>query len=606
MRLIAGAWLPEGHVLGMRPARAIERGGGRTPVWTSGYREDEIREATQGPRELLVAGVCGATQPQLRAALSGPDVWWPVTREWPGSFVAVRRERAEVSVRGDLSGLRTIYWARLGEAVLWADAAAPLAAAIGTGPDPIRALCTITVVGVDPLGDHSLFEKVNRVPPGAVLRIGPQGVRMHPAPEPTGPQGHNHPQRLAAALEEAVRVRAADASSPTTDLSGGLDSGTLACLLARDTPAVGITWRDDFSINSDVDHARAIAAQIPLLRHEIVTGTEDSANYHGLADPATVPFTDGPALALAVLGTFDLTHAAARAHDSDMHLSGEGGDAVLTGSGSLLVDAWQPGRRREVLRHLARWARVGNTSVLDTALQLATLARTDHHRALANLATDLRRGPIDVDRPDALAPCGPRPGAAWLTPHGRHAIADLVDTSRTRTPRKMPPGRRDYWDAIRFSGTTHTDTARIAEHNHVPLHFPYLDDTVVTVCASAPELVRFSPHDYKPLLYGLRGTVPETLLQRRTAGAFDGTARAGLRAREPWVRDLIATSRLAAAGLVDPARITTTLERTLCGAHSHAEIHMLVVTEIWLRTLEHHHDHWWTGTPTEREATLCA
>ncbi|MFE3202276.1 asparagine synthase-related protein [Embleya sp. NPDC059237] len=606
MKSLVGAWLPEGGVLGIRPAGAVaDHGDARTPLWTVGYREDEVRAVADGPRSLLVAGACGAGRAQLRAVLTASDgSWWESTRSWPGSFVAVRRDQAGVSVRGDLCGLRTVYWARLGEAVVWADAAAPLAAAIGTGPDLVRALCAMTVTGVDPLGGHSLFEKVHRVPPGGVLRIDPDGVRVRPAPPLPPVVGHDHQQRLAAAITAAVRLRVAAAKSPTTDLSGGLDSGTLASVAAGFAPTLGITWRDRFSINSDVHYARDLARQVPGLDHEIVTGTEESANYHGLQDVAEVPFTDGPSLALATLGTFDLIYAAARAHDSDMHLSGEGGDAVLTGWGALLVDAWTPGRRREVLTLIAHWARLGDTSVAHTARRLLALARADHHRELARLAEALRRGPVAVDRPNLLARCGPRPGTAWLTRHGRHAVADIVDASRTWTPRGVPPGRRDYWDAIHHSGTTHADTARIAEHHDIALHLPYLDDTVIGVCAIAPELLRFSPRDYKPLLHGLRGTVPDLLLERRTAGAFDGTARVGLTAREPWVRDLIASSRLADAGLIDPARATATLDRTLCGMHSHAEIHHLIATETWARVVDHHRDHWWT--PTGRKDPACA
>ncbi|MFI6986694.1 asparagine synthase-related protein [Embleya sp. NPDC050154] len=97
--------------------------------------------------------------------------------------------------------------------------------------------------------------------------------------------------------------------------------------------------------------------------------------------------------------------------------------------------------------------------------------------------------------------------------------------------------------------------------------------------------------------------MPEVLLNRTTAGVFDGTARVGLNACAPWVRDLIASSRLAETGLIDPARVNATLDRTLCGAASHAEIHMFLVTETWLRVLERHRHTWWT--PHTREANAC-
>ncbi|MGW9211294.1 asparagine synthase-related protein [Embleya sp. NPDC055664] len=287
--MIAGAWMPPDVELDIRPAGSVEYTNPRSPIWTTGYPTGVVRVFAAGTRRLWIAGVCGASDERLRELLVAPAPWWPTTRTFAGSFLAVQRRGASLTIRGDTAGLRTVYWARRGPAVLWADAASPLAAAIDAGPDLVRAVCAPTVSGIDALGPHSLFHEIHRVPPGAVLEIDDDGVRVHPAPEPDAPEARDdRRERVAAALTRAVTTRVLGARNPSTDLSGGKDSGVVAALAGAAAPTRAYTWRDRFSVNSDLDHALRIAAAVPGLRHEVVTGTEHTANYR---DSTTRPHT---------------------------------------------------------------------------------------------------------------------------------------------------------------------------------------------------------------------------------------------------------------------------------------------------------------------------
>jgi asparagine synthase (glutamine-hydrolysing) len=112
---------------------------------------------------------------------------------------------------------------------------------------------------------------------------------------------------------------------------------------------------------------------------------------------------------------------------------------------------------------------------------------------------------------------------------------------------------------------------------------------------AVPVAARASTTAQKPLLgAALTGLVPPWLLARRTKGAYDGAAYAGLRRHADDVRDLLAGSRLAAGGWIDKAAVRTALHRLTAGVPGRlAALEALVATELWLhqdrfgRTEEH-------------------
>ncbi|WP_328916266.1 MULTISPECIES: asparagine synthase-related protein [unclassified Streptomyces] len=547
-----------------------------------------------------MAGSCGADDDALTPATAAGS-------RWAGSHLTVVQNGRGLRVRGDLAGLWPVFYTCPGDGTLvWATAAAPLAALTGAEPDLVRVVAGIALSGVDAFGSHSYFPGVHRVPPGSELVVdvaGPRTVAYEDLRPPIDPEAR---EAVAAALTEAVDLRMAASRQPSADLSGGKDSSTLACLASQRTEITAFTYTDDRSVNADLDYARAVATAFPGMDHRIVTGDAGTTDYARLSDPAAVPVTDAPVLALGVLGLLRTMHAAVADCGSDMHLCGEGGDAVLTGDPALLADLLRQRRLRDAAVGGATWSRVGLRSVQQTWLRTAALARTSYPGALACLASRLRG-------PDPLAPsanpltwCATRPATGWLTRPGRDALAALVSDSASWAPADLEPGLVHQWQGIWASGAQHGDLLRIAADDGVhALHLPYLDNAVIRACVASDPLERLPGHSYKPLLNGLAPTVPALLLERTSSGAFDGTGHAGVQRRHAWLREIIGTSRLAAAGLLDRTAARAGLDRAVVGAGPLSDLRLLICAETWLTTVLRDRATWWTTDPNPQEAA-CA
>lgn len=603
MRMVTGMWHPEGvECGGRRPVGGTQVVGGRWPVWAVGLARTEVRVATGPEGSLLVAGCCGADNAALAAVARGA-----AARGWSGSHLMVSQDARGLRVRGDLAGLWPVFYTSLSDGTLvWATAALPLAALIGAEPDLVRVAAGIALTGVEIFGPDSLFPGVHRVPPGHELLVygaGPRVVAYEDLRPAVAPDAR---EAVALALTDAVDLRIAASRRPSADLSGGKDSSTLACLAARRGEVVAFTYTDDRSVNADLDYARAVAAAVPDVEHRIITGGVDTSDYARLSDPEAIPATDAPVLALGVLGLLNTMHTAVADTGSDMHLCGEGGDAVLTGDPVLLADLLRQRRVRDAVVASAVWSRTRLRSVQQTWRRTLILARTPYPRALEDLARGLR-GPLDMAaRTDPLAWCGPRPATGWLTRTGRDALASLVAASAAWSPADLDPGLWHQWQGIWASGAQHTDLLRIAAADGVAaLHLPYLDNTVVRACVASDPLERVPGRSYKPLLNALAPTVPALLLERTSSGAFDGTGHAGILRRQAWLRAVIDDSRLVAAGLVDRAAAHAGLDRAIVGAGPLSDLRLLTVAEVWLATVRRDRDAWWTTDPSPLEAA-CA
>ena len=112
-------------------------------------------------------------------------------------------------------------------------------------------------------------------------------------------------------------------------LSGGLDSGALAALVARTNPGrltaftVGYDGRPRYDERRD---AQAVADYLSIPLHEVEIKTDDMVN----AFPSLVFRTDDPIADIAGYG-YDTVMNTARAHGVPVMISGQGGDELFWG-----------------------------------------------------------------------------------------------------------------------------------------------------------------------------------------------------------------------------------------------------------------------------------
>ncbi len=607
VRLIAGRHGPgtPGEVVRLRGGREITGLAG-TRIWEAGHEAGEVRTACSPDGVGLVAvGCCLATQQELDSALDALERGdFASATRLPGSYLTVAGTRDGVRVAGDRAGGVTVYWLPLEEQVLWATAAVPLAAVAGARADLSLLLGSFMLTGVDGLAGHSLFHRVRRVPPGHVL------VLPDHRPARTAPARENSPSisltegavRLRAAVRTAVARRVQAAGRLSADLSGGIDSSSIACLAAADRPLLAVTYTDPhLAGDDDPRYARRLADTVPGITHQVVNGQDTGGHFAGLEDLQTLPRTDTPSFTLGLIAIKDAQFAPVTAHASAAHLTGRGGDDVLDAVRSHPVDLYLSGHRIEALRRAADYARARRSGVHRMWGELLRTAGTGYPQALAALATSLARPPVAA-RPYGAAPweamrwCSTTAAAPWLTRGGQRVLSVLVETRAAQADPAVSPARLHERLGLELMADGHATFDAIARARWgIPLHAPFLDPTVVDAALAIEPGERVRSGVYKALARTVfDGLVPGFLLHRATKTTFASSVYAGLRRNAPALRGIVSGSALAGAGLIDARRVLDDLERAVQGVPAPlAGLHALVVTELWLATHDTARHTWW-------------
>lgn len=588
---------------------------GAAHIWTTGFEPGEVRRcsAPRGHTEVLAIGCCLATSEELSTARAKAERgnWAPAMR-LPGSCLTVVRDRTGLRIAGDRAGTMTVYWTPTREGVLWATAAAPLAAYIHAEPNPAVLLAAFTLYGVDVPAADSHFQTVHRVPPGHALVLAPgQRPRTEEVPALTSEQSFEEGAvAVCETLTTAVARRAANAGRISSDLSGGVDSGTITSLAAACGSLLAVTYTDArMNEQDDMRYAERIAHDHTQITHAQIHGTRAKVqHFDGLEDTAVLPFTDTPSYTLGLLAIKAAQLAPATAYGSRAHLTGRGGDDVLDAVPMMVIDQYRAGHRLDALCRTATFARTRRAALWPVLGQAARTQRTTYPQALAALADAIGTAPDHTTRrrpgpavSEMLAWCGMTAATSWLTRAGRAVVADLAG-ARAQTARPdTTPGALHERIALELMGDGHATFDQISRQQwDLPVHAPLLDDLVVDACHAIPGYARTRPGDFKPLARAaFTGHVPDYLLQRRTKTAFTGSLYAGLRANAPTLRRILHRSLLVQAGVLDGAKALASLDSAARGEPAPlAALHALVVTELWLDTLPTTRTAWWETTTT--------
>jgi len=617
MRFVAGSYSAEGRLAAgpgaLRPRNAVKVPfDGESLLWAVGFGVLDIRSgpAEGGDAEVVAIGCCLASDAELREARDSAERGrWAHAASLPGSYVAVVRNRHTVRVIGDRAATHVVYWIEHGQTVLWSTSALVLAAYADRQPSAARLLAGMTLFGVDHLADHSYFDGVHRVPPGQALVLDPnQPPTTEPVPRRyTRLTFHEGAEALSEHLTTAVHRRAASGHSLSADLSGGVDSSAVASIAAARSPLLAVTYTDNhMAEQDDLRYARQVAAQYGNITHARVNGsTEQVRHFDELDDPAALPVTDGPSLSLGLLAIKRAQLAPAVAHGSQLHLTGRGGDNVLDSLPISVIDLAHSGRRRTAAGRITAFVRARRAPLHSALLQAARTRRTPYPRALAVLAAEIRRQAPPPSSPyiqpaQLLASCGPLSSAGWLTGAGRRAVTHIIAHHAHTAAADTLPGEEHERIALERMGEEHATFDQIARQLWgLPIHAPYLDNQAVDACLAVPGWERWVPGDFKPLArQALAGSVPGFLLQRRTKTPMTGSLHQGLRANAETLRAVLTHSRLAEAGLINPAPALAALDSAARGELAPlGALHQLFVTERWLTTLPSSRHLWWEPAP---------
>lgn len=574
---------------------------GLSSLWSRGrWRSGELRGVTYQGAGLVTVGQCLADDRQLRSGLVHAvenDRWEVITR-WPGSYLAIIERDGELVAFTDLAGQFPLYYCPVRGRVAFGSQPAIAAAAAGIPSTPDRAALAAQILcpGAGPLfGERSVLDGVRRLGGGQALRIDAAGQLETWTYDPLIPERHTSlaegAEALRVALTAAVGARVDLGQRLTADFSGGLDSTSLAFLAAHRswTPLPVFVYHHPDAPSGDVEHAKRFARLDGRLQLTVLPGSRQTLTYHGLDQ---VRPADQPQLAAVHTARLRLRLAGIAAGGSTIHLGGEGGDALLVPSAGYLADLARHGGARTFGRHCREVARSRRESPVAVAARALRLSRTPPAGALEQLADRLERPAQDIPQWLDTIAWWPDPGSAagWLTGAMRGELADLA-RSRARTVAGTPGlgvGDHTALTELRTAATVQQQLSETAREFDVWPHAPFLDNDVVRACTAVPSYRRADPRTVKPLLAAaLAGLVPEQVLARRGKGNYTAEDYQGARLHATEIRSVLAGSRLADLGIIDPRAVAGSLDRVLMGIQAPlSALNRLLSAELWLRGLD--------------------
>lgn len=588
------------------PAEALLLSEHQVPVWVMGAPSH--RTIVNGHTTLTIIGRCAATDNDLRsavaAALTSRD--WSVFTRWSGSYISVLTTGQDTVLVPDLAGVWPLYYTLHEYGWLWATRARPLAQATGAALD-VEVLTThLAAPLVEELRTtRSLWRGIHQVPPGHALHL-THGRATTTAPEPLiGLDPGQVPDRLRTALTDALDLRTQGADQVSADLSGGTDSTTITLLAARTAPVLALTYTaSGLGNHTDLRHAHVAAATSRAITHRIIHGGPETLPYTDLHQQ--IP-TDAPALDLRAWARHRAYLTPAARAGSTVHLTGNGGDNVLSTGPAHLADLLAAGHHRRAWTQTLAHARLWRVPTHRLARAVYRLAHTPYPAALTALANHLHRRTRPTRLERTLTWAAPTATAAWLTPAlcqtlahlARHAAQQATDEGQHFLPGQWADHR-----GLTYYAAGHTTFRELAHQDPgVDISAPFLDNTTVRATLAAPSWSRADAHRFKPTLHqAMTGLLPPEVWERSSKDAFTTHAYQGLRRNAQTIRDLLTTSRLGGLGALDTTPVLAALDRAVDGRTAPlGALAQVITTEMWLRSLEHEPT-WWAPAPSTAKA----
>lgn len=566
------------------------------------WPEAELRVVDWGRSAAVFVGHCIPDATEVLARGRELEEEPDALMSWPGAYACLLMLPERTLCYTDVAAQFAVYESTRGGQTLIASDPRLLAQLHGRRLDPLTAAIRLACPDVLPLWEsRSPFEDVSRLPGGHVLEVrhgvGRSAAIREYAQARTARDGSraDGAAALGVALRQAVAMRCAR-GPVTTDLSGGLDSTSIALLAAKysPNPIQAVVYQQPTAPAADVSEARRCVLGDSRIALTVLDGSPDTLPYAGEWAPG-MPWPAGPepwAGALAWRRSA-LRLAFAAEHGARTHLTGEGGDAVLTAAPSYLADLVRWSGVPKLVSHSSALCRARDTSRVKTIARAARLKRTGAAISLELLAKKITAtsGERSPDWLDSISwwPLRSEP-LSWLTDTARTLVADAAAqcASSRNHPRWLSPAESAAATSVRLSAEAQIHLRGLGQDFGVSVHAPFLDPAVIRACLSVPAELRADTTVYKPLLsLALAGDVPPIVFDRHTKGDYSAEDYQGARRHRPTLDVLLRDSRLADLGVIEPSRVTQSLVRLRAGVGVPlGPLNHLLALEAWSRAFE--------------------
>jgi len=520
----------------------------------------------------------------------------------PGNFSVILSRPDRIAALGSLSGDHCLYYGQT-----------PTGPTISTRPtlgtpvalDRSYLAAQLVIPGAEAIfGERSSFEDIFKIPGGHAVQATNEGfsssTHTRLAPEP-GATLADAAARVREALSTAIEARIASGRAVTADLSGGMDSSSIAFLALGHLGDRSLPVFFTNPPNPDLGDALYVRRFLELEQRfspTFFTRTHEIGRYS---------HTDALALPVAE----DLTHAinlsprekqyfreyyelVAQSQESDgIHLSGYGGDEVAGSQEFYLADAWRSKDLRRFLTDGLGYARLYNASPLTLWRHLIGLGRNGVRGALLGAAHTLENPPDDDNRWELIRglrqPGGP--GLQWLMPEAREALAETLryKADSAELAEGLSLGdfvNRSYLHCAAQDMQALRQLLRSLGLS-VSVQAPFLDHNVILASFSVGAAEKANPHEFKQLLRrALDGAVPAEVLERRSKGSYDASRARSAIESLPAIQSLLRDPLLGDLGIVDPLKVRQALQNMDTASNLTLwSLDRIVAAELWLRGL---------------------
>jgi asparagine synthase (glutamine-hydrolysing) len=432
-----------------------------------------------------------------------------------------------------------------------------------------------------PRGEQTYYQHVRRLPGGHTLVATEGDIRLRrywqwrDEPPERSTASPADVEEFRALLTEAVRCRLPGAGVAGVLLSGGLDSGAVACVAShllqetRATPIHAYSMVFDRFTPCDERRYSSACAERYGFPHTCLPVDDCWTLSHfetwlpAFTEPFFAPY-DGALYELL---------AQARADGRRTLLMGHGGDLLLIGSAHYLADWLFQGRWRAVQEQVRIRARkVGKPYLLTFA-----------DSVLVPLL------PVPLQRQVWTRVYG------WQAPAGAWLPAHIRDRFHPKEWPDLHTGRRAWWYFLRGHVNAlgqNPDGAyldRMMRLFGLEVRQPFLDVRLLQFMLGAPPDAAYRDGTIKWVLReALRDILPPVVRDRPDKANFGPLLEFGLReGRRRFVEALLQDSELERRGYVVPGRWREAVQRFLQGRTGHSSgLWQSLTLEMWLRVRE--------------------
>jgi len=492
----------------------------------------------------------------------------------------------------DRLGIKPLYWARVGDTLLFASEIKAILASGLIEPRPNEAalpeaLSTRSVAGAD-----TLFRGIHKLLPGHQLVFESDKVVTRQywdvpvdAPKSAAPRDaaavRAYAERFKEILEESVRLRLMSDVPLGMFLSGGIDSSAIAALMARmiDRPLQTFSVAFNERAFNELEYARAVARAIRADAHEVVI---DDSDFFG-ALPRLVWHEDEPIAHPSSVPLYFVS-ALARRHVTVV-LTGEGSDELLGGYGKYprIAWNWRAGTIYErLLPQIVR--RAFATQVIDRVP-----GRIGRYARRSFLAMDRTPAAMFLDN---FAAIPLRQQRVLLGPALRRVVTASSAYDASLAYFQKPAAGRSLLDRLLYADLKTYLVELLMKQDQMSMaasiesRVPFLDHHLVEFVATLPDAMKLSGWTTKRVLReAMKGLLPESILNRPKMG-FPVPFGAWTRGRWNGVaREVLLDRRTRERGIVDPPAVDRLLRDHAAGkTDGWDRIWSLLNLELWYRT----------------------